>query len=384
MRTRRLIRVAILGQGLVATHFAVGLERLKRNEIRDYGVPLRDRIKYSYDDIEIVVSYDVDKSKIGRTVYDIALKVFDERNVPSTLKDIEIREGIHLGSLKGLPFEASGREEKIGLDNAIEEIVDDWKNLGVDIVLNLITTEPAVEFMELSKLQEALETTRLSATQAYAYALARYSRRSRSSAFINNIPVPIANDDAFVKLYVESNAVVFGDDASTGATPLTSDILEHMRERNRFVIDIAQFNIGGNTDFLSLDQPERNVMKKHTKSSIVRDILGYEAPNYIKPTGYLEPLGDKKFVAMILEYLSFNEFKDEIYIVARINDSPALAGLLVDLVRLGKIAIDRGVYGTCYPINAFYMKRPGPRGSKAIAKFKAYQMLLEWLGLNEN
>ncbi|MEM1877666.1 MAG: myo-inositol-1-phosphate synthase, partial [Desulfurococcaceae archaeon] len=302
MRTRRLIRVAILGQGLVATHFAVGLERLKRNEIRDYGVPLRDRIKYSYDDIEIVVSYDVDKSKIGRTVYDIALKVFDERNVPSTLKDIEIREGIHLGSLKGLPFEASGREEKIGLDNAIEEIVDDWKNLGVDIVLNLITTEPAVEFMELSKLQEALETTRLSATQAYAYALARYSRRSRSSAFINNIPVPIANDDAFVKLYVESNAVVFGDDASTGATPLTSDILEHMRERNRFVIDIAQFNIGGNTDFLSLDQPERNVMKKHTKSSIVRDILGYEAPNYIKPTGYLEPLGDKKFVAMILEY----------------------------------------------------------------------------------
>lgn len=378
-----MIRVAIIGQGLVATHFAVGLERLKQNEIPDYGIPLRNRLKYDYSDIEIVVSYDVDKSKVGKTVYDAAIKVFNENSVPATLKDIEIREGIHLGSLKGLPFEATGIEERVGLENAIEEIISDWKSMDVDVVLNLITTEPAVEFNELSKLQEALETSRLSASQAYAYALAKYSRRVKPSAFINNIPVPIANDDAFVKLYVESNAVVFGDDASTGATPLTADLLEHMRERNRSVLDIAQFNIGGNTDFLSLDQPERNVMKKATKSSIVKDILGYEAPNYIKPTGYLEPLGDKKFVAMILEYLSFNGFKDEIYIVARINDSPALAGLLVDLTRLGKIAVEKEVYGTCYPINAFYMKRPGPRGSKAIAKFKAYQALIEWLGLNE-
>jgi len=156
-----------------------------------------------------------------------------------------------------------------------------------------------------------------------------------------------------------------------------------MYERNRKVIDIAQFNIGGNTDFLSLNLPERNIMKKITKSAMVSDILGYEAPNYIRPTGYLEPLGDKKFVAMIIEYYSFGEYKDELYIVWRVNDSPALAGLLVDLVRLGKIALDRQQYGTVYEVNAFYMKKPGPHGSKIISKYRAYQQLLQWVGIKD-
>lgn len=378
-----MIKVAVFGQGLVATHFMVGLERLKRNEIKDYGIPLRDRLSYRYDEIEVVATYDVDESKVGKTVYEISTMVFPEREVPTSLKDLVVKEGIHLGSLKGLPFKARGLEERFGLENAIEMLVDEWKELKVDVFVNVISTEPARDFGNVESLREAVKKGSLSATQAYAYAISQYSSRYRPSAFVNAIPVPVANDNAFTQLYKDSRVVVFGDDASTGATPLTADILEHMRERNRYVLDVAQFNIGGNTDFLALDAPERNVMKTATKSSIVKDILGYDTPHYIRPTGFLEPLGDKKFVAMIIEYFSFNNFKDEVYIVARINDSPALAGLLVDLIRLGKIALDREIYGTVYEINAFYMKRPGPRGSKAIPKFKAYQLLLEWAGLLE-
>lgn len=378
-----MIKVVILGQGLVATHFAVGLERLKKGEIRDYGVPLRDRINYKYDEIEIVGSYDVDEEKVGKTIYEIATKVFSKDKIPETLKDIEVRRGIHLNSLKGLPFKARGREEGRTLKEAIAELIDEWKELDADVFVNVITTEPATAFNDLRKLEEAVETGSLTASQAYAYAVALYAQRVKPVAFINAIPTPIANDDAFVELYTTSKAVVFGDDGATGATPLTTDLLEHLYERNRRVLDIAQFNIGGNTDFLALDVPERNKMKKTTKSSIVVDILGYDVPNYIRPTGYLEPLGDKKFVAMIIEYLSFNEFKDEWYIIARINDSPALAGLLVDLVRLGKIAIDREAYGTVYSVNAFYMKKPGPRNARVVSRVKAYELLLEWLGITD-
>ncbi|MEM0379947.1 MAG: hypothetical protein QXP71_01275 [Desulfurococcaceae archaeon] len=39
-----MIKTVIIGQGLVATHFAVGLEKLKNNEIEDYGIPLRNFI----------------------------------------------------------------------------------------------------------------------------------------------------------------------------------------------------------------------------------------------------------------------------------------------------------------------------------------------------
>ncbi len=378
-----MIKVVILGQGLVGTHFVVGLERLKNWEIKDYGVPLNAKIPINYDEIEIVASYDVDSNKVGKTVYEIATKIFHGQEIPTTLKDIVVRQGIHLGSMRGLPFNVFGREEKLGLKTAMEEIIDEWKSLGADVFINIITTEPVEPLCTIDNLTKNISNGKISASQAYAYMVAEYSKRHRSAAFINAIPSPIANDPAFIELYTNSKAVVFGDDGATGATPLTADILEHLYQRNRRVLDIAQFNIGGNTDFLALDIPERNAMKKKTKSTIVEDILEYSVPNYIRPTGYLEPIGDKKFVAMMIEYLSFNGFKDELYIVARINDSPALAGLLVDLVRLGHIALKRQIYGTVYEVNAFYMKNPGPRDAKAMAKIKAYYNLLEWLGIKD-
>jgi myo-inositol-1-phosphate synthase len=379
-----VIKVAIIGQGLVALHFEVGLEKLKRGLIRDYGVPLRNLLPYKYEDIEIVASYDVDESKVGKSVYELAKRYYEgPGEIPGSLKDIIVRRGIHLNSLKGLPFKARGREEIEGYEQAIWSIIDEWRSLNVDVIVNIMTTEPVESVNSLVELHERFKAGDLTASQIYAYMVALYSKNHRSAAFINAIPSPLANDPAYVELFRESRGVVFGDDGATGATPLTADLLEHLYERNRRVIDVAQFNIGGNTDFLSLNLPERNIMKKITKSSMISDILGYEAPNYIRPTGYLEPLGDKKFVAMIIEYYSFGEFKDELYIAWRINDSPALAGLLVDLVRLGRIALDREQYGTVYEVNAFYMKKPGPPGSKAISKFKAYELLLNWLGIKD-
>lgn len=379
-----MIRVAIIGQGLVALHFEVGLEKLKRNEISDHGIPLRNWLPYRYDEIEIVATYDVDESKIGKSIFDLAKQYYEGPSpIPGTLRDLIVRRGIHLNSLNGLPFKAKGREEIYGYEKSIWEIIDEWRNLGVDVVVNIMTTEPVEPVIDINELHERFKSINLTASQTYAYMTALYSSKYRNCVFVNAIPSPIANDPAFIEYYRSSKGVLFGDDGATGATPLTADLLEHMYERNRKIIDIVQFNIGGNTDFLSLNYPERNIMKKKTKSAMVEDILGYEAPNYIRPTGYLEPLGDKKYVAMLIEYYSFGGFRDELYIAWRINDSPALAGLLVDLVRLGKIAIDREHYGTIYEVNAFYMKRPGPPGSRAISKYKAFAALLDWLGIRD-
>ena len=378
-----MVRVVLLGQGMVATHLAVGLERLKRGEIEPYGIPLANyKLPYEYDDIEIVASYDVDE-KVGKSVYEVAKSMLgDQVEIPPTLKDIVIERGIHLGSLRGLSSNASGLEDRMSLSEAIGELVDGWKSMGVDVIVNVITTEPSGTFNSVDKLVEAIRSDSrdsLTASHAYAYAAALLSKESRRTAFINVIPSMLANDWAVVKLYEEAGAVVFGDDGATGATPLTSDLLEHMAERNRRVRHIVQFNIGGNTDFLALSIPERNLMKEKTKSSIVEDILGYNAPHYIKPTGYLEPLGDKKFIAMNIEYISFNGFVDELYIVGRINDSPALAGKLVDLIRLGKIAIDNGMKGTVYEVNAFYMKKPGPPNARSLSKIVAFYNMVRWL-----
>lgn len=378
------IKVVVLGQGLVATHFEVGLEKLRSGDLKPNGVPLAGhKLPYDLEDIEVVLSYDVDSSKIGRSLYDIAKSVLNVNEVPRSLKDVVVRTGVHLGTLDGLPFRAVGLEDKMTLEEAVWRLVDEWKSEDVDVVVNTITTEMGEALGSVSAYHDAIRrnSRAITASHVYAYALALYSSRHKNASFINVIPTPLANDPGVVGLYEESRAVVLGDDGATGATPLTADLLEHLAQRNRGVKSIAQFNIGGNTDFLALTIPERNLMKEKTKSSVVRDILGYDAPHFIKPTGYLEPLGDKKFVAMHIEYESFNEAVDEIYVVARINDSPALAGLLVDLVRLGKISVEGGEWGTVYPINSFYMKMPGPPGSRSISKTTAYRLLKEWLGV---
>ncbi|WP_461865684.1 inositol-3-phosphate synthase [Thermococcus sp.] len=377
-----MVRVVILGQGYVASIFASGLEKIKAKKIEPYGVPLTDELPIKIKEIEIVGSYDVDKAKVGKDIYEV-VKAYDPE-APESLKGITIRKGVHLGSLRNLPLEATGLDDGMDLKEAVEHLVNEWKELKAEVFINVCTTEAFQPFGSRKELEKAIKEDnrkRLTATQVYVYAAAKYAKEVGGAAFVNAIPTLIANDPAFVELAEESNLVVFGDDGATGATPLTADILSHLAQRNRYVLDIAQFNIGGNQDFLALTDKERNKSKEFTKSSIVKDLLGYDAPHYIKPTGFLEPLGDKKFIAMHIEYISFNNARDELVITGRINDSPALAGLLVDLVRLGKMAVEKKAFGTVYDVNAFYMKNPGPKERPNIPRIIAHEKMRMWAGL---
>jgi myo-inositol-1-phosphate synthase len=378
-----MVRVVILGQGYVGSIFAVGLERIKKGEIECYGVPLKNELPIKIEEIEIVGSYDVDKSKIDKSLYEV-VKSYWKGDIPETLKEIKVKKGIHLRSLRNLPIEAEGLEDSASLKESVEKLVEEWKALKPDVIVNVCTTEAFVPFENKEELIKAIEEDskdRLTATQVYAYAAALYAKEVGGATFVNTIPTLIANDPAYVELAKECNLVIFGDDGATGATPLTADVLAHLAQRNRYVKDIVQFNIGGNTDFLALTDKERNKSKEYTKSSIVKDILGYDAPHYIKPTGFMEPLGDKKFISMHIEYVSFNEAVDELIINGRINDSPALAGLIVDLVRLGKLAIEKKEFGTVYPVNAFYMKNPGPKDMSNLPRVIAYERMRKWAGL---
>ena len=374
------VKVAVLGAGLVGMHFAVGLERIKSGEIEPYGVPFaKYNMEIPIEDLEIVGFFDVDERKVGKTVYDVALESLGKvLPIPRSLNDVQVYRGLHFKSLAGLPFRARGLEEEYGIEGGIQKFLEIIDDIKPDVVLNVITTEKASPLGSHEAFEKAINAGEITASQAYAYALLKYLEK-RKIVMANFIPSPLANDEGLVKMYEEKGGIILGDDGATGATPLTADILEHLANRNRKVMSIAQFNIGGNTDFLALTVPERNLMKEITKSSIVEDILGYDAPHYIKPTGFLEPLGDKKFVAMHIWWKTFNGLEDELVVNMRINDSPALAGLMVDATRISAALLKRGIKGTVYEVNAFFMKRPGPPGSKNVSRIVAYYNLLEKL-----
>ena len=376
------VRTVILGAGAGASYFVLGLQRLKNGEAQPVGIPYEPYMKlYRPEDVEVVGVFDVDVAKVGRSLRAVAAKEVGVPDVPRGLDDIEILRGLHCGSTKGLPIEAKGLDDLAGsASDAVKEFVDELARLSPDVVVNAITTEPMRFVEDSAEFRSLALSCAAGATITYAYAVAEYSRLTgRPAAFVNLTPPPAANSPGVVAYYESVGSLVLGDDAATGATPLTADLLEHMAERGRRVLSVVQFNIGGNSDFLSLTEPERNRSKEVTKSSMLMDILGYEPPHYIKPTGYLEPLGHRKFVSMHIEYEGFGGFRDEVFVVARINDKANLAGLMASIIPISKALVDKGVKGTYAPANRFFMKMPGPRGSKNVSKIVAYYELLEEL-----
>ena len=362
-----------MGQGYVATIFAWGLARLKKGLIDPWGVPLAGvDFGVPIESLEVVASFDVDAAKVGRSLYEVA-RVYGLEPEPE-LKEVVVQPGLKLSSS---PFfiKTSALDDEHPLEDALakfRELLDDAKP---HVLVDVTTTARSKPLFTWEEVERRVAEGSLPHPQVYAYlALER-----RGVAYVNAQPAHVACSPAFVERAAEVGSLVLGDDGATGATPLTVDIAEHLAERNRRVLSVAQFNIGGNADFLSLTEPERNLAKEETKSGFLENVLGYEPPHFIRPTGYLEPLGDKKFVAMHIQWVSFGGFVDEIVVNMRINDSPALAGYLVDLARLAYASLKAGVYGTVPEINLFYMKRPGPLGTRHKAKILAYRDLLSFV-----
>ncbi|MEZ0345674.1 MAG: myo-inositol-1-phosphate synthase [Infirmifilum sp.] len=368
-----MVRVLLLGQGYVATVFAWGLARLKKGLLEPGGAPLASvDFGVPVEELQVVGSVDVDEGKIGRSLYEVAQRYGLEPE--PELKEVAVAPGLRLGSTPGF-LRTRALDDGHSVGDALARFREYLDDVRADVAVDVTST---VRTAPLNSWEEAgVRASRgeLPHSQVYAYLVLERG----GVAHVNLQPAHVACSPGLVEGAVKRRSVVLGDDGATGATPLTVDLAEHLAERNRRVLSVAQFNIGGNTDFLSLVEPERNRAKEDTKSGFLGDVLGYEPPHFIKPTGYLEPLGDKKFVAMHVQWVSFGGFTDELTVNMRINDSPALAGYIVDLARLGYASLKAGLYGTLPQVNMFYMKRPGPLGLRQKSKILAYQDLLAFL-----
>jgi len=61
-----MIRVVVLGMGMFASHYMIGLERIRNEGLEPYGVLLaKFKLPYGIDEIEVVGVYDVDELKVN-------------------------------------------------------------------------------------------------------------------------------------------------------------------------------------------------------------------------------------------------------------------------------------------------------------------------------
>ena len=110
----------------------------------------------------------------------------------------------------------------------------------------------------------------------------------------------------------------------------------------------SQLNVGGNMDFYNMLERERLESKKISKTNAVTSILDHELPAddvYIGPSDYVPWLTDRKWAHIRIEGESFGGVPLNMELKLEVWDSPNSAGIVIDAVRLCKLALNNGIGG---------------------------------------
>ena len=182
-------------------------------------------------------------------------------------------------------------------------------------------------------------------------------------AFINSMPVFIVSNDEWAKKFEEKGIPIVGDDikAQIGATITHRTLANLFRERGVKLERTYQLNTGGNTDFLNMLNRSRLDSKKESKTEAVQSVLGERMDDdniHIGPSDYVPWQKDNKLCFLRMEGKTFGDVPMNIELRLSVEDSPNSAGCVIDAIRCGKLALERGIGGYLTSISAYTMKHP--------------------------
>lgn len=182
-------------------------------------------------------------------------------------------------------------------------------------------------------------------------------------AFVNCIPVFIASNPEWRKRFAARGLPLVGDDVKSqvGATILHRMLTGLFRDRGVRVDRTYQLNFGGNTDFQNMLERERLESKKLSKTRAVTSELGVSLPAdavHVGPSDYVEWLSDRKWCYIRMEGTTFGGVPLSCELKLEVWDSPNSAGVVIDAVRLAKLALDRRIGGALVGPCAALMKSP--------------------------
>jgi myo-inositol-1-phosphate synthase len=181
--------------------------------------------------------------------------------------------------------------------------------------------------------------------------------------FVNCIPVFIAREDYWDKRFTKAGLPVIGDDikSQVGAT-ITHRVLARLfHERGVKLLRTSQLNVGGNMDFFNMLERERLESKKISKTNAVTSVAGLEMKAddvHVGPSDYVPWLTDRKWAHIRLEGEAFGGVPLNAELKLEVWDSPNSAGIVIDAVRLIKLALNHGVSGQLDGPSSYLMKSP--------------------------
>lgn len=350
------IRVGLVGIGNCFSGLIQGIEYYRRNPGQAVIGIIHDRLAgYGIHDIDFVCGFDVGENKVGRTINEAIyahpnmVDWIPADTMPKT--DALVHES---PALDGVGIWVANRIKPVRstktAEQLREEIVRTIQETGTQVLVSYLPvgSEEATKFWA----QVCLYT---------------------GTAFVNCIPSFIASDEAWAERFRQKGVPVIGDDikGQVGATIVHRTLARLCNDRGTRITKTYQINVGGNTDFLNMKEQERLVSKKISKTESVQSQLDERLDDddiYVGPSDFIPFLGNTKLMFMRIEGRQWANVPYNMEVRLEVDDKANSAGIVIDAIRLAKIALDRGEGGPVIPASAYLMKHPIEQMSDPDAK----------------
>jgi len=333
------VKVAIAGVGNCASALIQGVQYYKdaRAEEKVPGLMHVDFGGYHVRDIEFVTGFEVNREKIGK---DLSEAIFASPNCCERFAEVPelgvkvlagpILDGVAPYMAEPFRIYDANREKSV-------EVAEALKESEADILVSYVPVGSC------------------NATRYYAQA-----SLDAKCAFVNCIPEFIASDKVWGKKFEDKGLPVAGDDIKSqlGATILHRNIVKLCVDRGLMIDETYQLNLGGDTDFQNMTSEERLKTKRVSKTEAVTSLVSYPVPTRIGPSDYVPFLGDKKICYIYLKGRKFGNRPITVTAKLEVEDSPNSAGVVIDVIRAVKLALDRGVSGPLTSISSYAFKHP--------------------------
>jgi myo-inositol-1-phosphate synthase len=343
------VRVAIVGVGNCASSFVQGVEYYKDADPAEQvpGLMHVDLGGYHVSDIEFTAAFDIDADKVGK---DLSEAIWAGQNNTYKFSDVpDLGVKVHRGMTHD------------GLGKYLKEKITKAPGQTADIVGILQDTQTDVLVCYLPVGSE--QATKWYVEQALAAGV----------GFVNCLPVFIAREDYWDRRFTEAGLPIIGDDikSQVGATIVHRQLARLFADRGVRMERTSQLNVGGNMDFYNMLERERLESKKISKTNAVTSIMDHELPAddvYIGPSDYVPWLTDRKWAHIRVEGRSFGDVPLNLELKLEVWDSPNSAGIVIDAVRIVKLALNHGLVGQLDGPSSYLMKSPHDQRPDSIAR----------------
>jgi myo-inositol-1-phosphate synthase len=302
---------------------------------------------YHIRDVRFVAAFEVNKNKIGK---DLSEAVFTHPNCCAKFADVP-NLGVKVSAAPILDGVAPHMREPFSVyaEGEVEpvDVAETLKKANAEILLNYLPVGSR------------------NASRFYAQAAL-----DAGCAFINCMPEFIASDQAWARKFEERGLPVAGDDikSQVGATILHRNLARLCVDRGVIIDETYQLNLGGDTDFLNMTVEERLKTKRISKTEAVTSLVPYDLPTRIGPSDYVPFLGNKKICYLWLKGRKFGDRPLTIQVKLEVEDSPNSAGVVIDIIRAVKLALDRKIAGQLLSISSYAFKHPPIQVPDSLAK----------------